>query len=325
MRWVSRHGQASDVGRPRRRGFTIIELLVTVAALAVMLVAFGRILSECKAVVHGSERMMRTLHRVSSVSSMIRSDLQRMSRDGFLAITMGSIQDAHPGLIFTTAGPTRSIIGSVEGRGSIVAYSLAEHLDADRGREILWRPEWVFFYSGSYAAGSPPDVAAFMFSGAGGKYDQLESYKVAARGTVEGVAEHIIGTENAGAGFRLPPRTKSEADALWSAVIQDMEFFSVMWTDCELDSDTNGFAWYGWEALPHTDDDGDGVPDTYIYQSTAKGSGGAEYGGGGGYAALWTGRNPNNWPKAIKVTYKINDEDLPPGLTGVYEVLCEIP
>ncbi|MHC4786102.1 MAG: prepilin-type N-terminal cleavage/methylation domain-containing protein, partial [Planctomycetota bacterium] len=70
----------------KRLGFTLIEMVVTVAVLAVVIVAAGRIFQAAGTVVGVGLATADILQEAAAVERQIRGDLARLSREGFLAI-----------------------------------------------------------------------------------------------------------------------------------------------------------------------------------------------------------------------------------------------
>ncbi|MHC4140734.1 MAG: prepilin-type N-terminal cleavage/methylation domain-containing protein [Planctomycetota bacterium] len=70
----------------KRLGFTLIEMVVTVAVLAVVIVAAGRIFQATGTVVGVGLATADILQEAAAVERQIRGDLAHLSREGFLAI-----------------------------------------------------------------------------------------------------------------------------------------------------------------------------------------------------------------------------------------------
>lgn len=262
------------------RGFTIIEMLVTVATLGIILAAFGNVLLQCKRVTTAAHKGMRANHRASVISEMIRRDFRRMTRDGFLCITSNN---GHGAVVFCTGDPSRSILGDAKGFGSFVAYGMVQRAGGlDAPIDVLWRPEYIFKTEGD---DTPPDVASHVTS----DYTTLAKVKTADLAAATSLANTILA--QSAIPVAMPPTTISEAADLWKVVSADIKYLSITWTDASVQADSTSdkvlsFNWYD--------------------------------------SGLWTAGNPHNWPKAIRFMYAINDDELPPGHPGVYEVIVDI-
>ena len=68
------------------RAFTLTELLVAIVVLLVVILAVGRIFGTASTVVKNGEANADILQETSAVEQLIRSDLARISDEGFLII-----------------------------------------------------------------------------------------------------------------------------------------------------------------------------------------------------------------------------------------------
>lgn len=125
-----RRKQASDTAGGGNRAFTLLELVVAVAVISVMVLGFGGLLGGARRVVITSQRRMRANAAAAAIAGVIRNDMRRASKMGFLRIAGGS-------LIFTTAGPTPSVLTVHKGDGAMISYG---RYAADN---ILFRQAWV--------------------------------------------------------------------------------------------------------------------------------------------------------------------------------------
>jgi prepilin-type N-terminal cleavage/methylation domain-containing protein len=150
MNATTRHRTRKD-----RRGFTLIEMMVTVAILALMVAAFGQIIGEAQTLVVTSQAIMRANARATSLAGVIREDVARASQLGFLHVSNNKVYIATP-------GPCTSVLDGTTGTGSIVAIGRAD-TDLYRGRWILADTD----------TGLPND--AFTVSGASPDFTDLQT------------------------------------------------------------------------------------------------------------------------------------------------------
>ena len=104
-------------------------------------------------------------------------------------------------------------------------------------------------------------------------------------------------TNTPGTSLQLPPVTASQLKDLWQVLVVAISDFEVKWTDGTKDAD-GLLKWYGPNQGPTN-------------------------------PTLWTHENADNWPKAIKISFRINDPSMPKefrdGNAGIaYEVICTV-
>ncbi|MCK4601117.1 MAG: prepilin-type N-terminal cleavage/methylation domain-containing protein, partial [Phycisphaerae bacterium] len=125
----------------RRKGLTLIELMAAVAVLAMMILIFNMVLSQSQKVVYTVQVSIDANRTASAVEHVIRSDIRRLSKNGFLCITQAD--DGSPQLFYATAGPTLSLTGGDTGTGSFTAMGLCDYASAAGEEKLLWRAAWV--------------------------------------------------------------------------------------------------------------------------------------------------------------------------------------
>ena len=102
-------------------GFTLIELMVSISIMAIIALAFGGLMTQANAVVTQGEKRMRSDAAASAVSRIIRGDIRRITKNGFLRISNNI-------LALVTAGRTQSAFSKnsngalVVGDGAIIVY-----------------------------------------------------------------------------------------------------------------------------------------------------------------------------------------------------------
>ncbi len=115
--------------RPTHResaGFTLIELMVSISIMAIIMLAFGGLMTRTNIVVTQGEKRMRADAAASAISRLIRNDIRKMSKNGFLRISGEK-------LVFVIAGKTQSAFSEQSGDGAIIIYG------RDDGSNVLYR------------------------------------------------------------------------------------------------------------------------------------------------------------------------------------------
>jgi prepilin-type N-terminal cleavage/methylation domain-containing protein len=123
-------GAASRRHRPAARGFTLIELMVSISIMAIIALAFGGLMTQANLVVTQGEKRMRSDATASAISRIIRGDIRKITKNGFLHVEKER-------MVMVTAGRTLSSFSEnsggelVVGDGAIIVYGLQD--------EILYR------------------------------------------------------------------------------------------------------------------------------------------------------------------------------------------
>ena len=269
---------------------TLVEMLVAVSVLAVMILAVSSILVQTQRFISAAQENRRSHAMAFTIARIIRRDLNRVSKDGFLSISSGGNSGSM--LVFSTAGPASGINNPVKGDGSIICYAqqtCTDGRDTSKKEVYLWRPEYICNCTTSTPSATFEgerinvnfSVLRSCATGDSNSPFQLQSLVSAAAGKAPGSS------------FKLPPTNASQIEDLWQVLVVAIEEFKVEWTDGTKDS--SGIL--TWSSAP----------------------------------GLWTHQNQDNWPKAIKISFKINDPSMPKefrdenNINGIaYEVISTI-
>jgi len=198
--------------RPTRRrahGMTLMELMVSVAILASMVLAFNLILSSTQQVVSTTQRDIRANAAAMAIAHVVRRDFRGLSKDGWLYI--GS-QNGTPVLAFTVAGASESVTGKSHGNGSIVCYRLAENTVTSATKDLFARIALVLDKDTDADASSPWPV--------GDRYNADLKYvqKLPAANVLSEVVTPLSTAQN----LVLPPDNTSQVRELWKVLTQNI-------------------------------------------------------------------------------------------------------
>ena len=116
--------QARPSATRRAAGFTLMELMVSVAIMAIIMLAFGGLLNQANKVVTEGEQRMRSDAAASAIARIVRNDIRKMTKNGFLRV--GGSEDKGFFLVIVTAGKTQSSFGNEAGDGAIIVYGRHE-------------------------------------------------------------------------------------------------------------------------------------------------------------------------------------------------------
>ena len=292
----------------RRAGLTMVELLVSVVVLLVVMLSFGMIMRQIQRVVSTGEKSIRTNSAAAAIVGAIRSDIGRATRNGMMCITQTGAKSP-PLLTFTAAGvvPSKTDAGSAVDRASanasLVAMSLCDNTSTaspSPDLDVLYSQRWLLT---DVTHGDRIDL------------DLANIQRLPRSGMNAGVLPRL-------SGIALPCSTSTpdEADNLWPVLADRCEWVSVTWTDGQLDA--NGLLrWYGvdYDAGQYVVKWRNTPPDPTNVEFDVSGV------GANVYRALWTHHDQNNWPRALRIRYRlIEDANATPIEGRVYEVICPV-
>lgn len=140
-------GDVQARGPHRNKGLTLMEMLVAVAVMAIMILAFGQIIAQTRKLVNLSEANLRGTAVAQAMAQCFRDDCRMATKDGFLYINGNS-------LMITTAGPQSRMTtsgGQPHGANAAIAcYGFTG---------VLWRAPYLLQ---SDAAGAPGATGDFL-------------------------------------------------------------------------------------------------------------------------------------------------------------------
>lgn len=133
-------------------GMTLIELLVSLAVMSIIIVAFGTIMTQTQKVVDKSNTLMQANATASAVAQVIREDIASLYKDGFL--------DTHGGTVcmdFTAVGTYRSVFDpNVCSNAARIFYFLDPNAPTDPNKQTLFRCAFLLCPQGPPSGG--PDA-----------------------------------------------------------------------------------------------------------------------------------------------------------------------
>lgn len=272
-------GASSTTHRPRgadRRAFTAMELLVATLVLGMMVTMAAMMLASSRRLVSGAQAKMRANSIAAAVADLIRRDLHRASKAGFLSITAGT----SPKLVLAIPGNAMSIDSNVRGDGEVICYGLEPNSGPGGGSDnwILYRTRWVLKKNEDGQAGGV-DVWT--------DDNWIDIISDANSGEVSATAQRFILRSPSPGQLSIPPSGMKGILDLWQAVAAYCSDLTIEFaTDTHPDSQN-----LDWKAIGGT----------------------------------WTYLNPNDWPRAIRVKFKMIDPSMPEDSTNVYyEVVCPL-
>lgn len=286
---------------------TLVEMLVSITVLTVMILVFSSIMVQSQRFISIAQASRRSHALAASIGRVVRRDLRRASQNGFLAIA----SDGTPLMVLTAAGISYSIVvaGPAEttsGTGSLVCYGECPNKATGRSDKVLWRPEYILV--GADAA-TKDDILNYSFA------DIQSNVYDTARSICQAISQ---GRPNR---IAVPPESLDDIDELWQVLAAGCSELSIMWTDGTAEQggpDQYDLHWYG------VDRDGGSVvikPDPGPQDPNGPPD-------GFDYFKHWDHTNQAEWPKAIKIRFRITDKNLPKNALGLhafdYEVVCNI-
>ncbi len=297
-----RHSRADIVSRlwRARGGMTLMELMVSLAILAIMILMANSLLVRSRRTVRLAQEVIRANADVRAVTDCLRADLASLTNEGFLAITYHP--DDLPHLIFTTASTYRSVVATdAAGRNiSANAATIDFGLTADAYR-ILWRRARV---QAPLEASSHDDCLNWALGGY--RANLLQPRSAINSSLLIPLAPALPLT--AAPAMTVPVKSLTDAMAVWPYLIADVGDLKIQWSDGARYADGR-LVWY--------DRDNPKFADWYRrgadHQDLNLGEDAPEYNLSGPdanprlYGAMWTFRKKDNWPKAIRFELGLGD------------------
>lgn len=306
---------------------TLMELLVAVAILVILILIFGMVLSSSQKVITTAQGKMRANSAVAAIAEVFRKDIAMASQHGFLCITQAATADATPQLFLATAGPVASATANEKATGTITAFGVVCNVAS--GRPVLWRAAWLLKDANAPVGGIDQSVTDIIYAT---DFARVQVWnRVIANGVVDTLQNPNLPDPAAPYLPDLPP-TPTDIDnvnRLWRYLATDCTALDIRWADGQRDAGNN-LIWYGlrWDPDPNHQPTPIVVGPTKdaAWASKVLGDGTVEFNAGGGiYRALWTHENLNNWPKAIKIRFRLADPTLPEEVRSAwYEVICPV-
>lgn len=243
-----------------RPGMTMIELLVAVSVLAILILIFGRILTQSQKVVTGSQDLMTFNANSTAAANTLKKDIQKINTGSgyFLYIvsdyvTVGSetwprakMYMGLPGS-FTSWAATNGSGNLIEGTGAIIGVGLCNQngvttpVSAPR---LFWRNRCIFTTDTS--APTTPQVNNDTWRNA---YSVLETPTSGTKRDylLNTWLNQIIGLTNwTPTNLSIPPATLTEAQTVWKYLMPNITKLSIMWTKGDYTtSDPKKLIWYG--------------------------------------------------------------------------------
>ena len=221
-------------GRWRAVGMTLVEMLVAISVLAVMILAVSSILVQTQRFISAAQENRRSHAMAFTIARIIRRDLRRVSKDGFLCISSDNK------LVFSTAGPVAGISELTRGDGSIICYgqqSCKNSADPSKTLTYLWRPEYIC----NCTTGTPsPTISGERINVNFSTLRQCAASSGDANSpfTLQALANQVALT-TPGNNMQLPPTTASDLKNLWQVLVTNIDDFKVFWTDGTKGTDGN--------------------------------------------------------------------------------------
>ena len=326
--------------RGRQFGFTLIELMVSVAILAIMILIVNEVLANATRTVRIAQDRIRCNANARAIAERLRNDLACVTQEGYLAIvsstsTSGQIISGGGGtwppgdnLSFLTVEPFESRMycdGEEFANAQLIVY----------GTSFTYyiAPPWVTTQTGEVCLfrnprgiGTAPGYAGdglyynYYFADLGLTYLRSLGRAVARYG---GPALSLLksfdhgmtcaamivppGCPEGGRAMFIPASGTGDANYLWPYLAPDCSQFTVEWTDGQTDPVTGAMRWYG-SANPRDNPAWKGRD--YAYQAFNPTQDAPEFklngpAGTNAYCALWLDPKRNNWPKALRIRYTL--------------------
>ncbi len=297
--------------RKSKIGFTLVELMVSIAILTAIILIVSTLMSKTRQAVELSQGTIAADADARAAVDRLRTDLAGLTTEGFLAIYTDT--DGRQHLVFTAVGAYRSMVDSTIANVARIDYGLT----GSSAQDVLWRR--AFLLNAESAATTANDHEKIS----------LADYKTWVRDNINFALYNAGGNYTwAGETFdcfittpsmTLPPNSLSEVSGLWPYLVRPCSNLKIHWTDGTLDG-ADLITWYGPDAPKKP---GDWSARDAIYQDNNPTDDDAmEYDAGDDrYCALWTYRKKDNWPSALRITFTLGT-----GKTvRTYEVIVDLP
>ena len=325
--------------RTPRGGFTLMELLVSVAVLSLLILAFGQIVSKSQQVVTATQGNMRATRVAMAIGQTIRRDLRRATSNGVMCITQKSSATSGPVLIVTTAGPCQSKTGNASSNAGISCYGLmtatgkAGYGTSEADNKILARQGWILDDSSS-----GDDVWA----------DTLGNIQTSPPATLLSLIGSVR-NKLTGGNIPYPITNLTDIGTSWQILAPECSSLAIMWTD-GAKHPGGELRWYGVDSI--ATDNSKNTNNKAVWRDPSRDGatfpsdedGQAEFmthvesEDSGAYRAVWTRYNSSQWPKAVKISFRIYDKSLQrsgdtesdvaaestEGLNNRYEIICNM-
>ena len=222
--------------RPGAVGFTLLELMVSVAIMAIIALAFGGLMTQANLVVTEGEKRMRSDAAASAISRVIRGDIRKITKNGFFRINDNK-------LVLVTAGKMQSSFGNYSGNGAIIVYGLyvndggTDDDDTD-DTKVLYRKVLVL------AKNAPADNPAtadidesipdcLIWKGAG---VSLADLQVLSATEMTALIEHAAGDPEAGSMVYPPQTLKQVTRTMWTLLAGNCTELNISYRPPDTDS-----------------------------------------------------------------------------------------
>ena len=233
----ARHAARQAASGAFAKGFTLVELMVSVAIIAILMLSFSLVLTSSQQVVSMSQKGMRANDASAALADLIRQDLASLATDGFLAIYAGNPDLNHCRVMFTTTGTYQSMVSANVATSARIDYGVFDATASSSSydaRQVLWRR--ALLLTGITCNNTPPSFPPAASDLIG---DTLAGYKLSANINLVTFTTSVRNAMNANPALNLPPTRLIQVQALWPYVYHPCTLFTVEWTN-----DTNLVNWY---------------------------------------------------------------------------------
>ena len=235
----ARHAARQAASGAFAKGFTLVELMVSVAIIAILMLSFSLVLTYSQQVVSNSHKAIRGNDASAALADLIRQDLASLTTEGFLAIDANVPDGNHDRLMFTTTGTYQSMVDpnkfATAARIDYGVFDATASSSSYDARQVLWRR--ALLLTGTGCTNTPPSLPT-----AGSDLlpvDTLAGYKVSAGINLGSFTTSVKNAMNTKPDLTLPPTRLIYIQNMWPYVYHPCSLFRVEWTN-----DTNLVTWY---------------------------------------------------------------------------------